>query len=189
MRKRSVKRCDLRPGDILLTSNIKGVSFWIKLGALLKGHSAAHNHVVVVSHVDDAGTYWGIEARSGGVGWVDLAQYLDSPRTVSNAGLDPNRTIEDRQKVVEIVKGMLGTKYDWSGIVELAMRAINADYLWKAKDFGADEVPAHVVCSALAAWAYAHVDWRRPPGNPRFVTPGEWDDFLNELEFEQDLAT
>lgn len=185
MAKRTLKRSDLRPGDILLTSNVKGVSFWIKLGALLKGNSAAHNHVVVVSHVDDAGTYWGIEARSGGVGWVDLAQYMNSPRTTSNAGLDPDRTIEDREKVVEIVKGMLDKKYDWSAIVELAMRAIHADDLWAAKDFDEKTVPAHFVCSALAAWAYDHVGWRRPNGNPRFVTPGMWDDFLNELEFEE----
>lgn len=184
MADRRVTLNDLLPGDILVVSDKKWPSFFIKLRALFKGESSLHNHVAVISHRDDAGTLWAVEGRPSGTGWVDASIYLKAPFTATNAGLDQTRTVAERAKVAEIVKGMVGTRYDWAAIVELGMDAINADELWKAKDFGEEEIPAHIICSALAAWAYKSVGWKRPPFTARFTTPGEWYDFIAALELE-----
>lgn len=184
MTDRRVTIDDLKPGDILVVADKKWPSFFIKLGALLKGDSALHNHVAVISHRDDAGTLWAVEGRPSGTGWVDASIYLKAPFTKTNAGLDRNRTDAERAQVVAIVQGMVGTKYDWSAIVELGMDAIGAGELWRAKEYGDAEVPAHTICSALAAWAYKRVGWKRPDEKARFTTPGEWYDFIAALELE-----
>lgn len=181
---RALTSTDLLPGDILVVADKKWPSFFIKLRALFKGESSLHNHVAVISHRDEAGTLWAVEGRPSGTGWVDADVYLKAKFTKTNARLDSTRTAEGREKVAEIVRGMVGTKYDWSAIIELGMDAIDAGRLWHAKDFGADEIPAHVICSALAAWAYKYVGWRRPPELARFTTPGDWYDFIAELELE-----
>jgi hypothetical protein len=181
---RGLTSADLLPGDILVVADKKWPSFFIKLRALVKGESSLHNHVAVISHRDEAGTLWAVEGRPSGTGWVDADIYLKAKFTKTNAGLDMHRTDDERKKVVEIIQGLVGTKYDWSAIVELGMDAIDAGRLWHAKEFGADEVPAHIICSALAAWAYKSAGWRRPHELMRFTTPGQWYDFIAELELE-----
>jgi hypothetical protein len=174
------------PGDILLTRDptkgFKTAGFWVRLGAWLTRKPTTHDHVVVVSHVDDANTYWGIEARPGVVGWVDIAHYLVSPYTVVNTA-QPKTDLQ-RAQIVEVAKGLLGVKYDWSSIVEDGMRAIHAGDLWQARDFNG-EVPTHLICSALAAWVYAKVGLAIPKGHEiRFMTPGDWTHFIQTREWE-----
>ena len=63
------------------------------------------------------------------------------------------------------------------------MKAIRADRLWKAKGYGADEVPAQVVCSSLADYVYSKVGLASPDmvdgDGVRFTTPADWDLFID----------
>jgi len=64
------------PGDLLLTRSKTGVfGRLIRVGAALRDEPNLINHVVIVDHQDRQGTWWGIEGRPGGVGWVDLQRY------------------------------------------------------------------------------------------------------------------
>lgn len=175
---------DLRPGDVLVIADKKATSFFVKLAALFTNKPALYNHIAIVHHIDDAGTVWCVEGRPSGTGWVDAEKYLKAPFTKTNAHMYPNRTDEQRSKVASIIEGMIGTPYDWSAIVEIGMNAIHADELWKAKQWNADEVPTHVICSSLAEWAYQQVGWTTPAPytSGRFVTPADWHLFLEDEE-------
>ena len=48
---------------------------------------------------------------------------------------------------------MNGTAYDWQAIVADAGHAFGLDIAW-LPDFRTGQVPGHVVCSSLAAYAY-----------------------------------
>lgn len=174
---------DLRPGDILVISDRKWTSFFVKLQAFLKNESAQHNHIAIVHHTDEAGTIWAIEGRPSGTGWADAESYLKSPFTKTNAIVQKNRSDEERAEVAKILEGMIGTPYDWSAIIELGMDAINADRLWKAKEWGENEIPTHVICSSLADWAYQRVGWASPSKvGSRYTTPAHWYEFISQLE-------
>jgi hypothetical protein len=167
---------DWLPGDLVCTRNATG---WparlIRLGAALQDKPNTVNHVVVVDHVDAAGTLWGVEGRPGGVGEVDMRKYA-GPWSVSNVA-QPKTEVQ-REAVCAAVRGMLGRPYDWVGIALDAAEAIGAQDLWKSKAWG-PEPPAHVVCSALADWAYEAVGLASPRPD-RTCTPGDWLAFVTE---------
>jgi hypothetical protein len=49
--------------------------------------------------------------------------------------------------------------------------------LYKTDEKGG--VPAHVICSAFADWAYEHVGLPSPRGtNGKYTTPADWDEFI-----------
>lgn len=181
---------EVNPGDVLVVADApdqrpkwRKAGFWITLRARLRRESSKHYHVAVASHVDEAGTFWGIEARPGGVGYVDIAKYVKNPATAVNT--EQPKTSEQRATIVEVAKGLLGTPYDWTSIVELGMEAINAQDMWRAKDFDG-EVPAQLICSALASWVYRKVGLSAPvhPSGVRFTTPGEWTEFIEKHAWE-----
>lgn len=165
-------------GDVLCTRNPKG---WparlIRLGAALLDRPNTVNHVIVVHHRDKAGTWWGVEGRPGGVGWVDLTHALKGRYTLDNR-LQPKTAVQ-RAAIADAAKGLLGTPYDWAGIALDGMEAIGADALWASTLDG--EAPAHVVCSTLADWAYDYVGLPSPGARfDRTVTPGDWAAFITE---------
>ena len=166
----------LNVGDVLCTRNDKG---WparlIRLGAALLDNVNTVNHVIVVHHRDDAGTWWGIEGRPGGVGYVDLHKALKGPFTLDNR--QQPKTAAQRAEIAKVAEGLLGTPYDWAGIVQDGMRAIGAQHLWESRING--EVPAQLVCSSLADWVYDRVGLPSPGGKfDRHVTPGDWARFI-----------
>lgn len=137
------------------------------------------NHVVVVHHRDAAGVLWGIEARPGGVGWVDMTRYAASSWSVSNA--EQPKSDAQRAAVCTVIEGMLGTPYDWVGIALDAAVAVGVQDLWVSTEWG-PERPAQVVCSALADWGYEAVDLASPAPD-RTCQPTDWIVFNREREW------
>jgi hypothetical protein len=172
----------VQPGDLLVTRDRRIWAWLIRLGAALGDQPNTWNHVIIASHTDAAGTFWGIEARPGGVGWVDLAPWLASRWTIHNA--DQPKTAEQRVQIVAAASGLLGTPYDWQAIAADAMHAIGGSRLWRMRDWdGKPGVPAHVVCSSLATWIYMHVGLPEPvPPSQRarwrWTTPADWAAFI-----------
>ena len=138
-----------QPGDVLVTRSNSVFGALIRLGAALKDQPNLSNHVAVIHHTDKTGTVWVIEGRPGGVGWRDARDYLASRWTITNA--DQPKTAAQRSLVAQAVHAALGTPYDWAGIERDAAEALRLPDLWAEKWDG--KVPAHVVCSSLAAWA------------------------------------
>lgn len=170
----------LLPGDVVCVRTTGFAGLLIRLGAALLDRPNMRNHVAIVHHRDAAGVLWGVEARPGGVGWVDMDNYLASPFTISNA--EQPKTDEQRTAIAQAAESMLQTPYDWTAIAADAMKAIRADRLWQAKSYGEGQVPAQVVCSSLADYLYAKVGLANPgmvDGDAvRFTTPADWDLFI-----------
>lgn len=173
-----------RIGDVLVTRSKSWPAWFVRMAAALRDQPNTIDHVAVVHHRDDAGTWWAIEARPGGVGYANAKHYLDSPYTMNNAGQP--KTDEQRLKIAEVIGGMLGTPYDWRGIVADGMIAINARALW-AEDWNGEGPPAQVVCSSLAAWVYRSVGLEFPTFHPvRFTTPADWERLIIEQRLSVD---
>lgn len=171
-------------GDILTTRSNTGLAGrLIRLGAALRDEPNLTNHVVIVHHVDAAGTVWGLEGRPGGVGWVNCAKYLASKWTLTNA--EQPKTDEQRAKVAELALALLGTPYDWTGIALDAMDAIGAFHLWRDTSWG--QAPGHVVCSSYADYVYEQVGLANPglASHTRTTTPGDWAQFIIERAWEK----
>lgn len=181
-----IQPTDLGIGDVLCTRSTGWAVFWIRLGAALLDRPNTVNHVIVVHHWDSAGTLWGIEGRPGGVGYVDVKRHLASPYTLTNK--DQPKDEGQRFVIAKAAEGLLGTPYDWRGIVEDGMRAIGAQELWR-DNWGKNNVPpAHVVCSSFADWLYDHVGLLSPGRQfDRNVTPGDWAKFIVEKEWKNVL--
>ncbi len=168
---------DWAPGDVLTVWDPRRpLPAWlIRAGGWLRGHwRNRSNHVVMVHHKDEAGTWWGIEGRPGGVGWVDLAQYAHI--TSSNAAQP--KTDAQRAALCTAGEAMLGTDYDWVAILTDARQALHLNHLWKSKDFG-DGSPAHVVCSSAWEWVSEGLGLASPGGtaDTRWTTPPDWEAF------------
>lgn len=168
-------------GDVIVTREGPWlVSNAIRLGARMLGTPAFVNHTIIVHHMDDSGTWWGIEGRPGGVGWIDIRSRLDMPLT--NANNSQTKTESDRYLIATAAEQLLGMAYDWKGIAADTAEAFHMfTRLWrKAVEWGEDEVPAHVVCSSFADWAYEQVRLTNPGGyaRTRMTTPGDWDKFM-----------
>lgn len=172
----------IQPGDVLVVrSEHSFVGRLIRFGAALRDQPDTWNHVAIATHVDGSGAFWGIEGRPGGVGWVALASYLDDRWTIDNAAQP--KTERQRALIVDTARGLLGTPYDWQGIVADAMAAIDAPRLWRMR-FDALP-PAHVVCSSLASWVYEHVGLTCPRTADRVTTPADWASFIMQREWRQ----
>jgi hypothetical protein len=151
-----------------------GIGGWaIRLGAQLRGLPHDDNHVVIAHHQDPAGVWWGLEGRPGGIGWVDLRRYLDSPATVTNAAQP--RTDAQRAAIAADAVAMLGTAYDWPAVVHDALTDLDLADLW-SRDWNGKGAPGHIVCSSYAAWLYGRENLPRPDVTEggRWVQPGDW---------------
>lgn len=168
---------DVLPGDILLTRDPTVWGRLIRFGGALLDKPDSWNHVIIVSHTDEMGVLWGIEGRPGGVGWVDLTPWLADRWTIGNTGQP--KTGEQRGQIITIAKGLLGTPYDWVGIVKDAMLAMNIGAMWKLREWG-DSPPGQVVCSSAVAWVYQKVGLARPEPthDERTTTPADWARFI-----------
>jgi hypothetical protein len=159
-----------QPGDLLVTRSEGFAGAAIRLGAALRGEPNLCNHVAVIHHTDAKGTTWCLEGRPGGVGWRDARDYLRSPWTVSNWGQP--KTAAQRNTVIITTLAMIGKPYDWQAIADDAFKALGMplNEAWNLTD---GTVPGHVVCSSLAAYAYAKAGLGHPAGD-RLVSPGDW---------------
>lgn len=168
-------------GDVICVRTTGLVAKAIDAGAVIRGLPSLYNHIAVASHVDKAGTWQGIEGRPGGVGWVDLSRYINSPYFLSNAAQP--RTREQRQQIAEAMRALLGTPYDWAGgIGRDVLEAV--DPLYKCKAQWGPGVPGHVVCSSAADWAHEHVGLASPQPDET-CTPADWQQFIAEKRWER----
>ncbi|HJQ47155.1 MAG TPA: hypothetical protein VJ870_12675 [Amycolatopsis sp.] len=170
-------------GDLLVTRGAGWAARLIRLGAALLDEPNIDNHVAIVHHRDDAGVWWAVEGRPGGVGWADARTYLASAYTTNN--VRQAKTADQRAQIATVAQGMLGTPYDWEGIVADAMDAINVQDLW-AQNWNGQGPPAHVVCSSLAAYVYQKVGLEIPTAHePRQTTPADWEQFIIAHHFAE----
>lgn len=170
-------------GDVICTRNPKGwPAFLIRMGACLRDRPNITNHIIIAHHIDRAGTFWGIEGRADGVGYVNLENAIKAPYTISNH--EQPKTPKQRVTIAKTAEGLIGTPYDWAGIIQDGMEAIGAQDLWRTKWDG--QVPAQVVCSSLADWVYDFVGLPSPGIKfDRNVTPGHWAQFIIERQWEK----
>lgn len=173
-------------GDVLVTREGPWyVSGAIRVGAWLMKLPAFTNHAIIVHHQDEQGTMWGIEGRPGGVGWRDLTVPLSG--TLTNANNLQPKTDEQRFLIAYAAEALFATPYDWMAIAEHTKEALR---LWSAtggiREWKDGEVPAHVVCSSFADWAYEQVHLPNPGGDKltRMTTPAHWDRFMMRKEWE-----
>lgn len=181
------KEALIRVGDVLVT---REGPWWasgaIRLGAWLMGLPAGVNHVIIVHHQDDMGVMWGIEGRPGGVGWRDLTGPLSWQMT--NANNQQPKTEEQRYLIATAAEALLSQPYDWRTIAAHVAQALAT--MWAraglSREWKSEEIPAHVVCSSFADWAYEKVGLSNPGGleMTRMTTPGHWDKFIMNKEWE-----
>lgn len=172
---------DVLPGDILAVRTDGLPAEGIRFGAELLDIPNIENHIAVMHHRDDHGTPWCIEAKPGGVGWRDATDYLNAPFTITNRM--QTKTGHQRDIVCNAVENMLHAPYDWRGIAEDALDALHIPELWGERWNG--QVPAHVVCSSLAAWAYGVAGLPRPtPYDLAHCQPGDWTAFILSNKYE-----
>lgn len=160
----------IRPGDALV---VHDPGFWaevIRVGGFIQGQPHRWNHLTVFSHVDLAGTFWGIQGQPGGVSWYDIGHYLDDPLTLTN--IEQRKTDGQRKNILVVMDAMLSvrTPYDWPAIAVDAMMAVSP--LWAMKDHWGPGIPGHVVCSSAYDYAAEHVGLATP-ARDRYCAP--WD--------------
>lgn len=165
---------ELLPGDIVV---VRGSSFFskaIEVGSILRGLPSA-SHVAVFTHKDPSGVWWGKEGRPGGVGDVDMMSYARNDRSISNTK-QPMTDLQ-RAQIVDTIRKLNGTEYDWAAIAEDAGLAFGLKDVWKERVNGV--LPGHVVCSSLAAYAYDRAGVPAPqPADYRHVFPADWSAFI-----------
>jgi len=169
-------------GTVLATRSGGFSSFMIRMGAALRNKPNLSNHIAVMHHVDQAGVPWAIEGKPGGVGWVDARNYLKSKWTITNES--QNLPTAARPRIAADMEAMLGRAYDWPAIFTDALNSIGIPSLF-AKDWKGTGSPGHVVCSSLAAWLYAREGCAHPAGADRYITPGDWNEFIQLRSWEQ----
>lgn len=175
----------LKPADVII---IKGSSFFSRLieyGEHLD-HLPEYSHGALFSHYDANNVGWCIEGRPGGVGWAQADPYLRMEGTLTN--IAQPKTALQRARLVDDAKAMLGTAYDWEGIVQDGLRdttpeGLKLDELWQSVSGQAWNPPgispAHVVCTSFLAWDYDREGLAAPlPSDPRNVEPGDWAQFI-----------
>jgi hypothetical protein len=159
------------PGDIL-TVRTGGIGGWlIRFGAQLRGLPHGVNHVVIAHHAE--GSRWiGLEARPGGVGWIDMTRYLSSPATVDNR-LQP-KTETQRFLVAKAAERLIGTAYSWEAIGADAL--VDLGVPLAHIDWSGPNPPLHVVCSSFASWTYRAVGLARPEpvAGEALTQPADW---------------
>jgi hypothetical protein len=165
-----------QPGMVLAVRTPGRAGALIRLGAALLGKPNLDNHIAVVDHQDANGTWWGVEGRPGGVGWIDIAVYLASPWTVSNEGQP--LTLVQRDLITQTMRTLLGTPYDWRAIEEDGFDDLHLKDLW-AEKWNGQSSPGHVVCSSAAAFGYERGKAAHPGGSDLpHVQPADWDAFI-----------
>jgi hypothetical protein len=164
----------VRVGDVLAVRTKGRPAWWIRFGSAVADKPDLSNHIAVVHHIDFNGTVWVIEGKPGGVGWRDASAYLADKHTITN--IEQPKTDVQRQGVADTMQALLKTDYDWEAIVmdglsDVGIKIPDWSPTWKGT------VPAHVVCSSVAAYSYAKNGLSCPAGD-RGVQPSDWDEFI-----------
>jgi hypothetical protein len=174
---------EIRPGLVLAVATSGTFGDLIRLGSEILDEPAAQSHIAVVDHKDGStGRWWGIEGRPGGVGWRDLSDYLRARETIANI----RQPLDTGQQalICSAMRQTLGTKYDWDAIMQDAARDLHLEELWADTDQWDSNVPAHVVCSSVAAWAYARAVAAYPrQADERHIEPTDWVQFIQDNNF------
>jgi hypothetical protein len=172
-----VSLVDLRPGDVIVTKTTDVVGWAIRLRSKILRRPDLHNHVALFTHMDDTGRPRGLEGRPSGFGWANLEKYLGHPSTVANCA-QTGRSDEQRRQVVEAATRMVGIAYDWRAILCFAAGTAHLPFL--AREWPADGVPSHVVCSSAVDYLYESVGWANPGGyaKTRGTDPDDWTAFI-----------
>lgn len=173
----------LKPGDVVIVEMGIWIIRWlIIIQAFLTGQAKYRKsgHVIVVTHTDTENRLWGIEGRPGGVGWAELTKRNGK---WGLANTDQLKTAEQRSKIVETMKSLLGTKYDYDAYLQIALQTIGINTSWT--DYKGDQVPTHIICSAVADYVYEDVGLANPGGMAitRLTTPVEWAAFIAKGEY------
>ena len=175
---------DLKPGTVLCTRTKGGVrsgGWWIRLSAALQNKPNLSNHVAVVHHRDEQGTWWCIEGRPGGAGWKDAKGYLADKWTTGN-DLQP-LTDAQRAAIAKQMEALLATAYDWQSIAADGLATFGIKLPgWDSK-WADGQVAVQAVCSSLAAYAYAKVGVPHPAGG-RGTTPADWTQWIMTRAWE-----
>ena len=163
-----------QPGDVLAVRSTGWAGRLIRFGAALRDTPNLSNHIAVVHHRDAKGTLWVYEGRPGGVAQQDATAYLNSRWTLTNAAQP--KTDAQRAAVTATMGALFGTAYSWDAIAadaatDLGITLPGWDPSWRGT------VPGHVVCSSLAAYAYAKAALLHPPGD-RGCQPADWDEWI-----------
>lgn len=166
----------MKPGDILVVRGGGLASTMIRLGAALHNRPNLDGHVAIMHHYDSSGVPWGLEGKPGGVGWRDLRDYLKDPWMFNNC-LQPGRRDLDRELFAQDAVGMIGTPYDWRGILGDGFDDMNVK-LWNP-EWAPGQKPGAVVCSSYAAYLYEKYKWDHPSlGDERYCQPSDWDEYV-----------
>jgi hypothetical protein len=177
----------LKPGDVVIVEMGIWIIRWlIIIQAFLTGKAKykQSGHVIVMTHVDSEGRVWGIEGRPGGIGWADMTKRNGK---WGLANVDQPKDLVQRSKIVETMKTLLGTKYDYDAYLQIALNTVGINTNWT--DFNGDDVPSHFICSAVADYVYEDVGLVNPGGMKitRLTTPAEWGEFIEKREWELSL--
>jgi hypothetical protein len=164
----------IAPGDVLVVRTEGITAGLIRFGAAWRDLPNLENHVAIAHHVNQ-GVWRGIEARPGGVGWVDLEDYLESRYTLTN--YRQPKTEGQRSTVCSIMEQMLKTGYDWDAIAQDALYDLHIPDVWAERWHG--QTPDHVVCSSLAAWGYHGAHLAAPATEDMaHIQPANWTEFI-----------
>jgi len=128
-----------------------------------------------------------VDGTAGASKLIEIGAVLDGDPAASHVAIYHHT---DAHGTAWAVEGMyavklLGTGYDWiGGIAEDAALALHLPQLW-TPDPASGQVPAHVVCSSLAAWVYDRAGLDAPGrGDWEHVTPGAWALFIGQRGWE-----
>lgn len=159
-------------GDVLAVRTSGWGACLVRLGAALRGLPHGVDHVVIAHHVDGRGNMIGLEGRPGGVGWVDMTNYVASPATVDNR--DQPKTEGQRYLVAKAAENLIGCAYDWAAIGAEAL--FDLGVYFTDLDWSGPNPPLHVICSSYAQWCYRQVGLARPhpPQGEALTQPGDW---------------
>jgi hypothetical protein len=185
--RRLVHPTDVQPGDVLVVRNPRScVGKLIRMGQALNDDVNAWNHVIIAvgsslsapdGHgVPAPGIFWGIEARAGGVGWVDVDKWVKDRWTISNS-VQP-KTDAGRALAVSAARALLGTPYDFAQVIKDALDDLRPMLRTRRAQgqFGAllATVPLYVVCSSLAAKVYDAAALARPHRTSARFAADDW---------------
>jgi hypothetical protein len=171
----------LKPADVIVCRTGGIEAEFIRFGAELIDKPNLDNHVVVVDHIDAAGTVWGIEGRPGGVGWVDCAKYFGNGYALTNRRQP--KSDEQRAHVTGTMKKLVGTGYDWRAIIEDCGDDLHIPDPWREKWNGL--VPGHVVCSSGAIIGYYGSGLLYPTDiDMAHIQPADWTAFILQHSYE-----
>lgn len=176
----------LKPGDVVVVKMggwFLRALIWVQAFITMRSLKYVnYGHVIVVDHLDAEGRLWGIEARPGGIGWSDLDK-RSGQYGISNS--DQPKTDLVRAKLTQVMQQLLGTRYDYTAYLEIALQTLGITPQWT--DFQGNDVPVQFICSAVADYVYEEENLPNPGGFEitRFTTPAQWASFIDKRQWEQ----